>query len=160
MSQENVEFVRNFYAVHNRGGAEFWDLLPPDFVFDFSRLVTGPGIQSCQQTRADYDRMRHAVYEEGRFRLEPNELIDAGDNVLVLIRSSGRAKSGAGEVSGHIWGVWTFRDGKPVRWTDFGFDRSEAFEAVGLELSGGATTTEPGAAAPDAGQSTTPQSGS
>ena len=74
--------------------------------------------------------MRHEVYE-GRFRLEPKELIDGGDKVLVLIRSSGRAKS-ASEISGHIWGVWTFREAKPVRWTDFGSHRSEALEAVGL----------------------------
>jgi hypothetical protein len=75
--------------------------------------------------------MRHAVYEQGSFRLEPKGLTDAGDNVLALIRSSGRTKLG-GEVSGHILGVWTFRNGRPVSWTDFGSDRSAAFEAVGL----------------------------
>ena len=43
MSQENVEFVRNLYAMMDRGDAEAWDLLPRDFVVDLSRrLRQGP----------------------------------------------------------------------------------------------------------------------
>ena len=51
MSQENVEFVRNVYAMIDRGDAEAWDLLPPDFVMDLSRrridpvMLRGPGAE-------------------------------------------------------------------------------------------------------------------
>jgi hypothetical protein len=34
MSQENVEFVRNVYAMLDRGSTEVWDLVPRDFVLD------------------------------------------------------------------------------------------------------------------------------
>lgn len=134
MSEENVEIVRNFYAVHSRGDAAFWDLFPPDFVWDFSQQVGGPGVLSRDQARAEYDRMRYETFEEGRFRLEPKELIDAGDKVLAFVSTSGRAKSsGDVEISGHIWTVWTFRDGKPVEWTFLGLiHRATALEAVGL----------------------------
>jgi ketosteroid isomerase-like protein len=79
--QENVEFVRNLYAVHNRGDGEFWDLYPPDFVWDFSQQIDGPGVLRRDQARAEYDRLRHLIFEDGYLRLEPKELIDGGDKV-------------------------------------------------------------------------------
>jgi ketosteroid isomerase-like protein len=132
MSQENVELVRNVYAMLDRGDADSWDLLPPDFVFDFSQRLTDPQILRRDAARADYDRMRHEIFEEGRVGWEPQELIDAGDKVLAFTETSGRGKSGGVVFSAHSWSVWTFRDGKPVEWTYFGHNRWEALEAVGL----------------------------
>ena len=42
MSQEDVEFVRNLYAMIDRGDAEAWDLLPGEFVIDLSRRLIDP----------------------------------------------------------------------------------------------------------------------
>jgi ketosteroid isomerase-like protein len=132
MSHENVQFVRNVYATLDRGDAESWDLLPPDFVFDFSQRLTDPVILRRDPARAEYDRMRHEIFEEGRVGWQPKELIDAGDKVLAFIETSGRGKSGGVVFSAHSWSVWTFRDGKPVEWTYFGHHRWEALEAAGL----------------------------
>ena len=82
--------------------------------------------------RAEYDRTRHEVFEEGRVGWEPKELIDAGDKVLAFIWTSGRGKTSGVDVGAHVWNVWTFRDGKPIEWTYFGEDRAAALEAVGL----------------------------
>ena len=131
MSQENVEFVRNVYAMLDRGDAKLWDLLPADFIFDFSQLLTGPGILRRDSARAEYDRMRHE-FEQGRVGWAAEQLIDAGNKVLAFTRMSARENSGDVVVSTHSWSVWTFRDGKPVEWTYFGHHRSEALEAVGL----------------------------
>ena len=42
MSEENVEFVRNVFAMIDRGDAKAWDLLPADFVIDLSRRTHRP----------------------------------------------------------------------------------------------------------------------
>jgi hypothetical protein len=35
-------------------------------------------------------------------------------------------------VEAHVWGLWTFRDGKPVELKYFGDDRAAAPEAAAL----------------------------
>jgi ketosteroid isomerase-like protein len=131
MSQENVELVRRIYALLDRGDDPV-DLLPPDLIADFSRRLIDPVILRRDQASAEYDRVRHEIFEEGHVGWEPKELIDAGDKVLAFIWTSGRGKASGVEVGAHVWNVWTFRDGKPVEWTYFGENRAEAHEAVGL----------------------------
>ena len=70
----------------------------------------------------------------GGAKLEVEELIDAGHQVLVLIRFGGRGKMSGAEVEAVVWNLWTFRDGEPVRWTYFGEDRASprSRRAVGV----------------------------
>ena len=115
----------------DRGDAEAWDLLPPDFVIDLSRRRIDPVmLRGPDEMRAFY-RDLDAPWADGA-RLEVEELIDAGDKVLVLIRFGGRGKLSGAEVEALVWNLWTFRDGEPVRWTYFGEEREEALEAAGL----------------------------
>jgi ketosteroid isomerase-like protein len=131
MSQENVEFVRNFYAMINRGDAEAWHVLPPRFVIDLSRRLIDPVVlRGPDDMRAFYRDLD--AHWAGGASLEVEELIDAGDQVLVLIRFGGRGKMSGAEVEALVWNLWTFRDGQPVRWTYFGEDRAQALEAAGL----------------------------
>jgi ketosteroid isomerase-like protein len=131
MSQENVEFVRNVYAMLDRGDAEPWHLLPPDFVFDFSRRLIDPVVLRGASQASAFYRDLTATWADGA-RLAVEELIDAGDKVLVLIRFGGRGKISGAEVETLVWNLWTFRDGEPVGWTYFGEDRPAALEAAGL----------------------------
>jgi ketosteroid isomerase-like protein len=131
MSQENVEFVRNVYAMLDRGDAEPWHLLPPDFVFDFSRRLIDPVVLRGANQASAFYRDLTATWADGA-RLAVEELIDAGDKVLVLIRFGGRGKISGAEVETLVWNLWTFRDGEPVGWTYFGEDRPAALEAAGL----------------------------
>ena len=64
--------------------------------------------------------------------MEIEELIDAGDKVLVLIRYGGRGQISGADVQALVWNLWTFRNGEPVGWTYFGEDRAAALEAAGL----------------------------
>ena len=131
MSEENVKFVRTVFAMIDRGEAEAWDLLPADFVIDLSRRLIDPVVlRGPDEMRAFY-RDLDATWADGA-RLEVEELIDAGDKVLVLIRFSGRGKTSGAEVEALVWNLWTFRNGDPVGWTYFGEDRAEALESAGL----------------------------
>ena len=65
------------------------------------------------------------------YRVEVEDMIDAGDDVVVLVRDHGRRAGMDTEVSVRGASVWTVRDGK-VRRAAFYPDRAHALEAVGL----------------------------
>jgi uncharacterized protein len=49
------------------------------------------------------------------FRVEVSQVFGAGDHVIVLGRFSGRGKTTGAELSANTAHVWTFRDGKAIR---------------------------------------------
>ena len=65
------------------------------------------------------------------YRVEIDDVIDAGEHVVTLTRSYGRRAGMDLEVSILAGTVWTVRDGKIARVT-FCARQSEALEAVGL----------------------------
>ena len=133
MSQENVEIVRRQFALLSQDDYEaFFDELPPEFIFDFSRRLIDPVVlRGRDEMRAWIERERQ-MWEGDHVGYEPKELIDAGDKVLALVRVSGRGKASGVEVEAYVWFVATFRDGTPVEMTYFGDDRAAALEAAGL----------------------------
>jgi ketosteroid isomerase-like protein len=60
------------------------------------------------------------------------ELIDAGDRVLALIRDHGERADTDAEIELTASSVWEVREGRIVR-VAFYTDRSDAYEAAGLE---------------------------
>jgi ketosteroid isomerase-like protein len=63
--------------------------------------------------------------------VEPEELIDAGDGVLAVVRFHGKGTPSGAEVEMTVCQLWTLRDGKVIRGQGF-FARGEALEAAGL----------------------------
>jgi ketosteroid isomerase-like protein len=64
-------------------------------------------------------------------RFEPQEYIEAGEQVVVIAHLVGRGKSSGVEVT-RIWAyVWTLRGHKALRMEGY-TDRDEALKAVGL----------------------------
>jgi ketosteroid isomerase-like protein len=88
MSQENVEFVRNVYAMLSRGDAEIWDLVPPDFALDFSRRLINPVMLLGPDEVRAFTENEWQVWEDGSVSWQPEELIDAGDKVLASAASA------------------------------------------------------------------------
>jgi len=131
MSQQNVEVVWSFFAMVGRGDPEACSLLPQGFVIDLSRRHIDPVVlRGPDQMRAFYRDLESTW--EGGASLEVEELIDAGNKVLVLIRFGGRGQMSGVEVEVLVWNLWTFRGGDPIESTYFGDDRPAALEAAGL----------------------------
>ena len=65
------------------------------------------------------------------FSIEPAEYIDAGDQVVEVLRVSARGKGSGVPLERLDAMVWTLREGNAVRLDYFG-SRTEALEAVGL----------------------------
>lgn len=131
MTQENVEIVRAIYAAYAQGdveaavghfGAEIEWSEPPR-----SPRGVRPyrGVEGARQSLGAW------VSAWDEYRLELDELIDAGDDVLARSRQTVRGKGSGIEVEQPLFSVWTLRDGKVVRHRMY-HDEREALEAAGL----------------------------
>ena len=135
MSRENVELVRQLYHAVARGdtGAVLmayhpeveWDFLRSPFR-DFLRHDAYRGHDGIRSLIRERTEEAWADVED---RLE--ELIDAGEQVVAVVRSRGRGLASGVEVSREHAGIWTIRGDLIVRVAWVG-SRDEALEAVGL----------------------------
>jgi ketosteroid isomerase-like protein len=129
MSQQNVELVREAIDAFNRGDLDATvQAAAPDAVLDSSRAI-GPyrGVYRL----ADFRPFIGAF--SGTFelvRVEPEEFIDAGEQVVVWGTIYFEGRDGLEAIaSGAL--VWTLRDGRAVRIGLYQV-RDEALEAAGL----------------------------
>jgi ketosteroid isomerase-like protein len=136
MSQENVELVRKLFEVYNeRSFAENAELVDPEIVWDLSRLELPEGtpytgrleLSGFVETWEDGFESEH---------VEAEEILDAGDRVVVLVRHRGRGRLSGIDVDQTYAMVWTLRDRRAVR-MDMYPSHSEALEAVGLSEQDG-----------------------
>ena len=131
MSRENVEIVRSGLEAFTEGNLEAVfaasdpciELEVSDAYFDAPRTYRGhDGMRELFAAQAD-------VFDP--FRLEPEEFLDAGDQVVVMARAGGIARASGVEVLGRFGHVWTLRGGKIVHFKEFK-DPDEALQATGL----------------------------
>jgi ketosteroid isomerase-like protein len=128
MSEENVEIVRRafayeIYGVGDRAVAE--EIFHPDVVLN--PIDEGP-FRGRDAMRDDIQRWA-SVFEELRVTVE--EIIDAGDQVVVVAHHKGRGRRSGVEVGTRFYEVYTLREGKISRVDEFS-ERAEALEAAGL----------------------------
>jgi len=131
VSQRNVEIVRRAVEDWNSGErseARVRAVWHPDVEFLPRRSATdGPyrGIEGVERFIADT--------EETFEKFEQHyEVLDLGERVLVWGTVHVRARGSGIETDIPRGGILEFRDGKIIRWEDFG-SKEKALEAVGLE---------------------------
>ena len=129
VSERNVQIVRGALDAVDRSD---WDALltmaTPEFEIDLSRAV-GPihGIYGVDRIRELLGSFA-ASWESLRF--EPEEVIDAGEDVVVPWTLHARGRDGIEVVSRVTW-VWTVREARVTRAVMYQ-ERSDALAAVGL----------------------------
>jgi ketosteroid isomerase-like protein len=131
VSEENVEIVRRVIDARNRGDREAaFAYAAPDIEFDYSGSA-GPwaGIyRGVAATQRLWDGMDEVFSE---FRWEPEEFIDAGEAVVVIMRFHSRGRGSGVETVSRGAQVYWLNDGKVVRYRQCQ-NRAEALEAAGL----------------------------
>ena len=132
MSQANVGLVRRLNDVFNEHSfVENADLLDPDMVWDMSHVglpdaasFTGHlGVLGFLNTLTESFASEH---------IDAEDIVDSGDQVLVMVRLSGRGRTSGIDVDQRFAMVWTLRDGRAIR-MDMYLTRDEGLKAVGLE---------------------------
>jgi ketosteroid isomerase-like protein len=132
MSRENVEIVRRVAEAFAEGDSDtVFALVAPEIEWNFSHADTWLE----EQVYRGYDAITEffGKWTEGweDYRFEVEEIIDAGDRVVAIVRDEGRAKSSGIKVERRHGEVWTVRDGRVVKIEPFD-DAADALEAVGL----------------------------
>ena len=126
MSKENVERVRASLDAYNRGALDaVIESLHPDV--EFRTLLLG--------NHRGRDALR-TLYQENRaafpdYKLEPLELIDAGDQVIAVVRLVGAGRVSQIELDNRMAFLITIEDGLTIRQESFR-TKQEALEAAGL----------------------------
>ena len=131
MSAERLELVRRSYESFNANDVDAaLEAFDPSIEWH-TYIVPGPG----GGVYIGHDGVRELWSDAkrifGDFRNIPEEMFDAGDQVVTFVRVEGvGAKSGVA-VQARIAHLITFRDDKVVRMQSFE-DRDEALRAAGL----------------------------
>ena len=133
MSQENVEAVAAAFDAFAHGGREG---LAQHWTDDIKHRAL-EGAPDDHGPMHGKDALRAYVQDWldmfDDFKGEPVELIDAGgDEVVAVIRVSGRAKLSGAETEMTFAAVYTIREGKIADGREYA-TRDEALEAAGLE---------------------------
>jgi ketosteroid isomerase-like protein len=128
MSQENIETIRAFYDVYNRGD---FDALPKPLHPEIEIVPAGnqPPIKGAARVRA--------WMEPDAFESQVVELLDlrgVGGKVLVRARSKIRGAGSGIEAEFDFWAVWTFDEAGLTTRVEIYLEHQEgeALEAAGL----------------------------
>ena len=133
MSEENLELVRRTYeAAYEAGGQADYDAVMSYFhpEIEFHAYPRSPeaGVYHGKQAFQEYLKNVWDQYE--RLRIEVEELLDAGDQVVAVITLHAVPKRGQNEITVHIAEVFTIRDGLLAEQRAYS-TRNEALEAAG-----------------------------
>ena len=131
MSRENVALVRGLMEKWNETHQPDFSVYHEDAQWDMGGW--GFDVRGTFQGVEDWDRMLDQLWEVWEdVRVEPDEYIDAGDNVLFFARMYARRRDSGLEVSDAGFCVFTVRDGKVSRFALYR-DRDAAFEYAGVK---------------------------
>lgn len=130
MGEENVEALRRAAAGVTKNDPALLDaLLAPDVIWEADiaapdLIGTYRGIDEVRQWFARWEQ----AWEEWDW--SHPEMEAHGDHVVARMHLWGRGRGSRIEIENDIWQVWTFRDGRVIRYRDFK-SRDEALEATG-----------------------------
>jgi ketosteroid isomerase-like protein len=131
MSQEDVDLARAQYA---RWNSEDFDAWINGFDPDVQYLSSVSASLDGQGEFHGHEGMRRFVesYLEAWewFRLQPVEFVDAGDQLAVVLTTSGRGRGSGAVVEGKVAHVWTFRNRRATQCLSYA-SREEALKAGG-----------------------------
>jgi ketosteroid isomerase-like protein len=125
----NGDYVREFAEAWNRGELDrFIDAADPDFEWVAARehpdALTNRGIDAT----AEY--LRDWLQTMPDLKIEIEELVEAGDRVLAVMRMTGTGAGSGALTEVRMAMISTFRDGMPLRTEEF-LDPEEARRALG-----------------------------
>jgi ketosteroid isomerase-like protein len=140
MSSLAVEIVQRAHEALNRGDMDaLVGLCDAGFRLDMSDRVFNPAVyEGHEGIRRFYSEVRDVW---ASYVWQPEEIIEARENVVALLRSTGKGRGSGVEVQRETAMVWSVRDGRAVA-VRFFRDRDKALQAAAI--SGANSAASPG----------------
>jgi uncharacterized protein len=130
VSRENVEIVRrSLRAFEHEGFEGALSYFHPRIEWTTTDAFLDAATYRGHQGVLRYYGAIASEFDD--LRIEPRELIEAGEQVVVSVRISGRGKASGAPVELSLTEVCSLRDGKIVRIRNYE-DRAAALRAAGL----------------------------
>lgn len=130
MSGDNVEFVERCYAAFNAGA---WDEVAaagdPGITLEEPPELPAPERREGRDAVVRYLRSFERIWTDSIWEIE--ELIDADDKVIAVVRFRATGRASQAQVEMRWAHVWTIRDRKALRIQAFS-ERTGALEAAGV----------------------------
>ena len=137
MSEENAEFVGRMYELFNRWGVhparernpEIPPLVHPEIEFHTHASAPEAGVYRGREAVLEYHERVFGMFEH--VRVEVEELVSAGDRVVVISRQHTVPRGSEAEIVQQVVEVFMIRDRLVAERKTFS-TRAEALEAAGL----------------------------
>ena len=131
MSQDRIQIVERFLEARSRGDLSYLDYVDPDAEFDLSESrSTHAGVYRGHEQIREQWESQHEAWAETELR--PDEPVVVGDSVVVTVLISARGRTSGVELEGQGANVFTFREGKIVRFKLYQ-TKAEALAALQAE---------------------------
>ena len=127
MSAEIADRLRRAYALFNETRSLPWDLMDPAIQHDQTEGLFLDGVFYGQEGIKAALTEIESDWED--LKLEPEDVIDLGDRLLVLVRMSARVRDSEAEIDAQVAHLWEFRGDRAIRWSVYG-DRAAAMRAL------------------------------
>jgi ketosteroid isomerase-like protein len=135
-SEEDFAAVERFYDEVARGN--FWvgkEVFDSDIEWRWPAALGG---LTDNRTYRGFSEIEAATKDWLRswawYRIEVDELIDAGEQVVALTRQVGRPRGSTSDVTSLSAEVWTMRGGKAIAFRGY-IDRDEALRDTGVRIT-------------------------
>jgi len=115
MGEADVETLKRGYAALNRGDLSVvLDLLDPDIEWHEPAWSPEAG---THRGRDSFERFFRGWLESfEQFRVEPERVVQRGDQLVAVVRQTGAGRSSGVRVETRLAHVWPVADGRAVRW--------------------------------------------
>jgi ketosteroid isomerase-like protein len=128
----NLELLRERLRVAVEDPERFYEILDPDVVWDMSDTPSPmAGIYRGRDAVRAFYRRWSSAFSDWNYEIE--RMVEAGDQIIVIVRERGHGRGSGAEVEMQRANVWTFRDGLVVLFRSFSSPET-ALQAAGLEL--------------------------
>ena len=133
MSAANVEIIRRLFdAIRSQDATAALALVDPAIEVEHRGEVPELAGRDFHGHEGLAEVIGTVVAEFADFEIELEEIVDAGDEIVVIAHQKGIGRASGAAVEKRLPQVWTVRDGKAVRWRIYR-ERAEALAAAGLD---------------------------
>jgi len=115
VTEANVEALQRGYEALNRGDLTLvLELLDPELEWHEPGDSPEAGTHHGRDSFERFFRSWIDSFDE--FRVEPEQVVQRGNDLVAVVRQSGRGRASGVEIEIRLAHVWTVEDGRAVRW--------------------------------------------